>query len=65
MWDLHRYWIWGLLALMVGCVGCAAFGGDDRVCPEGLLKKVEYETDHNSDRVMKSITCYPKDGQRP
>jgi hypothetical protein len=64
MWDFHRYWIWALLAFVVGCSGCAMFGGK-RVCPEGLLKKVEYETDRNGDRVIKSIACYPKDGQRP
>jgi hypothetical protein len=62
--------IYGFLGLlltvfMVGCVtGCAMFG-DNRVCPEGMLKKVEYETDRNGDRVIRSITCYPKEGHRP
>lgn len=62
--DFHRYWIWGLIALVAGCSGCAMFG-DDRVCPEGLLKRVEYETDRNGDRVIKSVNCYPEGGQRP
>jgi hypothetical protein len=47
------------------CSGCGVFGGGERVCPEGFLKKVEYETDRNGDRVIRAITCYPKDGQRP
>jgi len=64
MWDnFHRFWIYGLLLTLV--VGCSVFGGNDRVCPEGLLKKVEYETDRNGDRVIKAIACYPKGGQRP
>jgi hypothetical protein len=65
MWDFHRYWIYGLLALVVGCTGCSMFGGKDSICPEGLLKKVEYETDRNGDRVIRSVSCYPEDGQRP
>lgn len=28
-WDFHRYWIWGLLALVAGCTGCAMFGGGE------------------------------------
>ena len=65
-WDnFHRAWIFGLIALVAGCSGCSAFGGGNRVCPEGLLKRVEYETDRNGDRVIKSVTCYPKEGQRP
>ena len=28
-WDFHRYWIWAVLALMVGCAGCSLFGGRD------------------------------------
>ena len=63
----HKVWIYAVLALMVGCTGCSMFGGGerDRVCPDGYLKKVEYETDRNGDRVIRSITCYSKDGQRP
>lgn len=59
----HKTWIYGLLIFMASCSGCAMFG-DDHVCPPGLLKKVEYESD-NGDRVIKSVSCYPEEGQRP
>lgn len=62
--TFHKVWIYCLLALVASCTGCAMFG-DDRVCPEGLLKQVVYETDRLGDRVIKSVSCYPEDGQRP
>lgn len=67
MWD--NFWrvviFVALAAALTTCVSCSVFGGGDRVCPEGLLKKVEYETDRSGDRVIKSISCYPEGGQRP
>jgi hypothetical protein len=68
--NFFRYVIYGTLAFVMlcclaFCASCSMFGGGDRVCSEGFLKKVEYETDRNGDRVIKSIACFPKDGQRP
>lgn len=63
--TFHRVWIFGLLALMVGCTGCTVFGGGeesetDQVedmadnCKHGL-KRAEIEQD-SDDHTIK-IEC--------
>lgn len=64
MWDFHRYWIWGLLALLLtGCVSCSMGGKKSETdlvedmadnCKHGL-KRAEVEQD-DDDKTVK-IEC--------
>lgn len=59
MWDFHRYWIWGLLALMVGCSGCAMGGNKNEDLIEAAsdagcaLRAIKFD-----DGEVKQIDCH-------